>query len=119
MAGVPPAAASEALAVQLSHNRGNILRLCKSPSRDLRSAAPHEEIPESGFPHLAYSAADHYASQKWPDKIPFWKTAEKENTAKKSARPTTAIVTSRDISFAITAAGEITPAEQVSRASRD
>src|SRR5262249_19339841 len=33
---------------------------------------------------------------------------------KKSSRPTTAIVAVRDISFAVTAAGEITPAEQVS-----
>ena len=33
---------------------------------------------------------------------------------RQSARPTTAIVSPRNISFAITAAGEITPAEHVS-----
>ena len=56
----------------------------------------------------------YYASQKWPDKVLFWKAAAKEDPAKKSTRPTTAIVSSRNISFAISAAGEITPAEQVS-----
>src|SRR5688500_3503920 len=54
----------------------------------------------------------YFASRQWPDKIPFWKTVEKENS--KSARPTTAVVSPRNIRFAITAAGEITPAEQVS-----
>ena len=57
----------------------------------------------------------YYAYQKWPDKVAFWKTAAKaEDAAKKSARPTTAVVVPRNISFAISAAGEITPAEQVS-----
>ena len=56
----------------------------------------------------------YYAYQKWPDKVAFWKTAEKADAAKKFARPTTAVVIARDISFAISAAGEITPAEQVS-----
>ncbi|PAW85122.1 MAG: hypothetical protein B9S33_10375 [Pedosphaera sp. Tous-C6FEB] len=56
-----------------------------------------------------------YAYQKWPDKVAFWKTAAKaEEAVKKSARPTTAVVAARNISFAISAAGEITPAEQVS-----
>lgn len=55
----------------------------------------------------------YYAYQKWPDKVAFWKAA-KADDARKSARPTTAVVTPRNISFAITAAGEITPAEQVS-----
>ena len=56
-----------------------------------------------------------YAYQKWPDKVAFWKAAAKaEDAAKKSARPTTAVVVPRNISFAISAAGEITPAEQVS-----
>lgn len=56
----------------------------------------------------------YYAYQKWPDKVAFWKTAEKADAAKKTGRPTTAVVTPRNISFAISAAGEITPAEQVS-----
>ncbi len=56
----------------------------------------------------------YYAYQKWPDKVAFWKAAEKVDAGKKSVRPTTAVVTPRDISFAISAAGEITPAEQVS-----
>lgn len=57
----------------------------------------------------------YYAYQKWPDKVAFWKTAAKaEDAAKKFARPTTAVVIQRNISFAISAAGEITPAEQVS-----
>ncbi len=55
-----------------------------------------------------------YANRKWPDKILFWKVEEKTGANRPSSRPTTAIVASRDISFAITAAGEITPAEQVS-----
>ena len=56
----------------------------------------------------------YYAYQKWPEKVAFWRTAEKADAAKKSGRPTTAVVTPRNISFAISAAGEITPAEQVS-----
>lgn len=55
----------------------------------------------------------YYAYQKWPEKVMFWKAA-KADDAKKSARPTTAVVIPRNISFAISAAGEITPAEQVS-----
>lgn len=56
----------------------------------------------------------YYAYQKWPDKVAFWKAGGRADDAKKSARPTTALITARDISFAISAAGEITPAEQVS-----
>lgn len=56
----------------------------------------------------------YYAYQKWPDKVAFWKTGAKADDAKKFSRPTTAEVSSRNISFAISAAGEITPAEQVS-----
>jgi multidrug efflux pump subunit AcrA (membrane-fusion protein) len=54
----------------------------------------------------------YYASKKWPGKVHFWKTGENEN-ARKFSRPTTAVVSPRNISFAITAAGEITPAELV------
>ena len=43
-----------------------------------------------------------------------WKSASGAEAGKKSSRPTTAVVASRNISFAISAAGEITPAEQVS-----
>ncbi len=56
----------------------------------------------------------YFAARWWPEKVMFWKSRPVAETGKKSARPTTAIVMSRDISFAITAAGEITPAEQVS-----
>src|SRR6187401_1624100 len=56
----------------------------------------------------------YFASRMWPDKMPFAKTAEKAAVQKGFSRPTTAIVSTRDINFAITAAGEITPAEQVS-----
>jgi len=53
-----------------------------------------------------------WAYSKYPDKVAFWKSAEPQ--AKKSARPTTATVTPRDISFAVYAAGDIGPADQVS-----
>jgi RND family efflux transporter MFP subunit len=53
------------------------------------------------------------AGRQWPDKVPWGqkKSAEGPRTA---GRPMTAIVSARDINFAITAAGEITPAELVS-----
>ena len=54
------------------------------------------------------------AARRWPEKVMFWKSAPAADAGKKSARPTTALVTARDIQFAISAAGEITPAEQVS-----
>jgi len=54
------------------------------------------------------------AAQKWPDQVLFWKGKAKADGGAKAARPTTAVVTPRNISFAISAAGEITPAEQVS-----
>src|SRR5262245_20262353 len=56
----------------------------------------------------------YFASRMWPGIIPFSKPAEKAEAQKSSSRPTTAVVSTRDINFAITAAGEITPAEQVS-----
>ncbi|MEO8351654.1 MAG: efflux RND transporter periplasmic adaptor subunit [Chthoniobacteraceae bacterium] len=49
-----------------------------------------------------------------PQRMRFWASGEKSESAPKWDRPTTAVVSSRDISFAISAAGEITPAEQVS-----
>ncbi|HEX5177051.1 MAG TPA: efflux RND transporter periplasmic adaptor subunit, partial [Chthoniobacteraceae bacterium] len=54
----------------------------------------------------------YFASRKWPDKMPFAKDAPGSET-KKFVRPTTATVSARDINFAITAAGEIVPAENV------
>ncbi|MEO6742384.1 MAG: efflux RND transporter periplasmic adaptor subunit [Chthoniobacteraceae bacterium] len=54
------------------------------------------------------------AARQWPEKVMFWKSSPAAEAGKKPARPTTAVVTARDISFAISAAGEITPAEQVS-----
>ena len=59
-------------------------------------------------------AAGYFAVKQWPEKVMFWKSAPAAEPGKKSARPTTAVVTARDIQFAISAAGEITPAEQVS-----
>ena len=56
----------------------------------------------------------YFAARKWPDQVLFWRSAGDASDGKKPSRPAVAIVSSRDISFAITAAGEITPAEQVS-----
>src|SRR5262245_57614425 len=44
----------------------------------------------------------------------FWNRQKTQQSAASPARPTTAIVELRDISFAVNAAGEISPAEQVS-----
>lgn len=62
----------------------------------------------------ALLAGGYFAARRWPEKVMFWKSASVAETGKKSARPTTGLVSVRDISFAISAAGEITPAEQVS-----
>src|SRR5215210_3819549 len=59
------------------------------------------------------AAGGYYASVKWPEQFFFWRTSATPET-QRPGRPTTALVGTRDISFAITAAGEITPAEQVS-----
>lgn len=61
---------------------------------------------------LCLGGGGYWAYQKWPEKVAFWKPAATDT--QKPARPTTATVTSRDISFAVTAAGDIGPAEQVS-----
>ncbi len=53
-------------------------------------------------------AGSAYGYHRWQ----LWKEASKPTDA--SARPTTALVEVRDIQFAVTAAGEIGPAEQVS-----
>jgi HlyD family secretion protein len=52
------------------------------------------------------------AAKRWPDKVP-WGTKAAAKGAKATGRQTSGIVIARDISFAITAAGEITPTEQV------
>jgi HlyD family secretion protein len=62
----------------------------------------------------ALLAGGYFAARRWPEKVMFWKSAPVAETGEKSARPTTGLVSVRDISFAISAAGEITPAEQVS-----
>lgn len=53
-----------------------------------------------------------WAWQRWPDKIAFWRNGTV--VAKKPARPTTAVVSPRNISFAVMAAGDIGPADTVS-----
>jgi HlyD family secretion protein len=63
---------------------------------------------------LAVAAGAGFAAWRWPEKAMFWKGTPTVQPEKKSSRPTTATVTARDINFSISAAGEITPAEQVS-----
>ena len=53
------------------------------------------------------------AAKKWPEKFAFTKSSD-HGTPKSAGRPTTAVVTPRNISFAVTAAGDIGPADQVS-----
>jgi RND family efflux transporter MFP subunit len=63
----------------------------------------------------AIGGGGYAAAKRWPDKMPWSGNARAAAEGRKaSGRSSTGIVTSRDISFAITAAGEITPAEQVS-----
>jgi RND family efflux transporter MFP subunit len=63
---------------------------------------------------LAAAGGGYYwAYQKYPDKVAFWKAA-KAADATKSTRPTTAVVTPRNINFAVTAAGDIGPVDTVS-----
>ncbi len=59
-------------------------------------------------------AGAYFAARQWPDKVMFWRSSAAAETGKKPARPTTAVVSTRNINFSISAAGEITPAEQVS-----
>jgi HlyD family secretion protein len=51
-----------------------------------------------------------FTAYKWPD----WKPAAGPAESRLSTRPTTAVVETRDIRFAVNAAGDIGPAEQVS-----
>jgi HlyD family secretion protein len=62
----------------------------------------------------AVLAGGYFSAKRWPEKVMFWKSAPAADAGKKTARPSTAVVSTRDINFSISAAGEITPAEQVS-----
>lgn len=52
------------------------------------------------------------AAKRWPEKMP-WGAKAAAASPKAGGRSTTGIVVARDINFAITAAGEITPIDQV------
>src|SRR5829696_6670563 len=60
----------------------------------------------------AIGIGGYLVARQWPEKFSFGQKVSMEAT-KGRTRPTTAVVSERDINFAITAAGEITPAEQV------
>ena len=55
-----------------------------------------------------------FAALIWPGKVMFWRGGDGAEGGRKGGRPTTAVAAPRNISFSISAAGEITPAEQVS-----
>lgn len=55
----------------------------------------------------------YWVCQKYPDKLAFWKSGA-GTVAKKPGPPTMAIVGTRDINFAVTAAGDIGPVDTVS-----
>ena len=55
----------------------------------------------------------YWAWQKYPDKIAFWKHGA-DTVAQKPGPPSTATVATRNINFAITAAGDIGPVDTVS-----
>ncbi len=55
----------------------------------------------------------YWARQNYPDKIAFWKSGPASGTAS-SALTKTAVVATRDINFAVTAAGDIGPLDAVS-----
>ena len=61
----------------------------------------------------ALASGIYWAGQKYPGKIAFWKSGT-ATVARKSGAPTTAIVATRDINFAVTAAGDIGPLDAVS-----
>lgn len=88
-------------------------------SAPAKPVTPFEFTPTMKRPILwltvaAALAGCYFAVRQWPEKVMFWKSTPAADAGKKSARPTTAVVSARDISFAISAAGDITPAEQVS-----
>jgi len=62
---------------------------------------------------LSALAGGYWAWQKYPARIAFWKSGA-VSVAKKPGPPTTAVVATRDINFAVTAAGEIGPLDAVS-----
>lgn len=55
----------------------------------------------------------YWAGQKYPNQIAFWKSGP-ATMARKPNQPTTAIVATRDINLAVTAAGDIGPLDAVS-----
>jgi len=61
----------------------------------------------------ALAGGGYWASHKYPGKLAFLKSGS-ATAARKPGPPTTAIVATRDINFAITAAGEIGPLDTVS-----
>ena len=63
---------------------------------------------------LGILGGGYFAARQWPDTLMFWKKPGAAEPGKKTVRPTTAVAGTRSINFAISAAGEISPAEQVS-----
>ena len=59
------------------------------------------------------AGAGYWLRQKFPERLPFGRTGTDAVFTKRSA-PTTAVVGNRDISFAVTAAGDIGPLDAVS-----
>ncbi len=65
------------------------------------------------FVAAVFAGGVYWAGQEYPDKIAFWKSGT-ASTARKPGLNTTAIVATRDINFAVTAAGDIGPLDAVS-----
>lgn len=65
------------------------------------------------FALAVFAGGIYWAGQKYPDKIAFWKSGV-ASADRKPGLPTTAIVATRDINFAVTAAGDIGPLDAVS-----
>ena len=65
------------------------------------------------FVLAALAGGIYWAGQKYPDKIAFRRSGS-ATIARKPGPPTTAIVATRDINFAVTAAGDIGPLDAVS-----
>ena len=65
------------------------------------------------FALAALAGGVYWAGQKYPNQIAFWKSGPAAVVGKPGL-PTTAIVATRDINFAVTAAGDIGPLDAVS-----
>lgn len=61
----------------------------------------------------AIAGGVYWAGQRYPDKIAFWKSGSTA-VARKPVAPSTVVVGTRDINFAVTAAGDIGPLDAVS-----